>query len=86
MAPSLIRAYKKFVAEQRQSAASTFTLSDAEIAQFKAKGYTDEQIKLLAQMQTDLTDTRQQQQTFLSPASISQSLTQQTGVPERVWL
>lgn len=77
---------KKFVAEQRQSATSTFTLSDAEIAQFKAKGYTDEQIKLLAQMQTDLTDTRQQQQTSLSSASISQSLTQQTGVPEGVWL
>ncbi len=77
---------REFANEQRQSAASTFTLSEAEIAQFKAKGYTDDQIKLLTQMQTELTDTRQQQQISLSPASISQSLTRQTGVPERVWL
>jgi len=77
---------KKFVADQRQSAASTFTLSDAEIAQLKAMGQTDGQIEQFRQMQAQLSGIRQEQQTSLSPASISQSLTQQTGVPERVWL
>lgn len=76
----------KFVADQRQSATSTFTLSDAEIDQLKAMGQTDEQIEQFRQMQAQLSGIREQQQTSLSPASIGQSLTQQTGVPERVWL
>lgn len=76
----------KFVADQRQSAASTFTLSDAEITQLKVMGQTDEQIEQFRQMQAQLSGIREQQQTSLTPASISQSLTQQTGVPERVWL
>jgi hypothetical protein len=77
---------KKFVADQRQPATSIFTLSDAEIAQLKAMGQTDEQIEQFRQMQAQLAGIREQQQTSLSPVRIGQSLTQQTGVPERVWL
>lgn len=77
---------KKFVADQRQSTISTFTLSATEIAQLKTMGQTDEQIEQFRQMQAQLSGIRDQQQASLSPASISQSLVQQTGVPERVWL
>ncbi len=85
--PELVgKTVSKFAADQRQSAVSTFTLSDAEIAQLKAMGQTDEQIEQFRQMQAQLSGIREQQKTSLSPTSISQSLTQQTGVPERVWL
>lgn len=77
---------REFANEQRQSAASTFTLSDAEIAQLKVMGQTDEQIEQFRQMQAQLSGIRQQQQTSLSPTSISQSLTQQTGVSEKIWI
>lgn len=76
----------RFVADQRQSTASTFSLSDAEISKLKAAGKTDEQIEQFRQMQAQLSGIREQQQTSLTPASISQSLIQQTGVPERVWI
>ncbi len=77
---------KEFTAEQRQSTTSTFTLSNADIEELKQRGKTDAQIQQFQQMQAQLFDIRQQQQTNLSPTSISQSLIQQTGVPEKIWL
>ncbi len=77
---------KKFVADQRQSPSTTSTLSSAEIAEFKSRGYTDEHIKLLVKMQGELAGARQQQLTSLTPDTVSQKLTQQTGLPEKVWM
>lgn len=77
---------KSFAVGQKQSATSTFILSDAEIEQLKAMGQTDEQVEQFRQMQAQLKGIRQQQKDSLSPDSISQSLTQQTGVSEDVWL
>jgi hypothetical protein len=77
---------KSFTVRQKQSGISTFTLSNAEIEELRAMGQTDEQIEQFRQMQAQLKGLRQRQKESLSPDSISQSLTQQTGVPENVWL
>ena len=77
---------KSFTVEQKQAGTSAYALSNTEIEQLKATGKTDEQIEQFRQMQAQLKGIRQQQKDSLSPDSISQSLTRQTGVSENVWV
>lgn len=85
--PELVgRTVKKYAADQTQTAIPNSGISDAEIAQLKARGQTAEQIQLFVQMQSQLSGIRQQQESSLSPDSIGTSLKQQTGISEGPWL
>jgi ribosomal protein L40E len=85
--PELVgKTVKKYASDQRQLTTSAFNLSETEIAQFKALGKTDQEIEQFRQMQAQVSGIRLQQDTSLSPNSISISLAEKTGVSEGTWL
>jgi hypothetical protein len=77
---------KQYASDQRQTTATNFNISDAEIAQLTAMGKTQAQIEQFRQMQEQISGIRLQQDKSLSPANIGNLLVQQTGVPEAAWL
>jgi hypothetical protein len=77
---------KKYATDQKQTVTSAFTLSDADITYLKGLGKTDKEIEQFRQMQAQLSGIRIQQDTTLSPNSISISLSEKTGVAETTWL
>ncbi|RIK76516.1 hypothetical protein DCC62_11330 [candidate division KSB1 bacterium] len=74
-----------FANKERQSTQTQFNLSEAEIQQFRAKGFGDEQIEQFRLMQTQLVGIREEKQHDQSPAGISRKLQERTGVPEAIW-
>ena len=75
----------RFAERQRQNTQVQFELSEAEVAQLRALGRTDEQIEQFRRMQADLRGIRLDEQQTQSSAGIGQTLVEQTGVSEDVW-
>lgn len=75
----------RFAERQRQNTQVQFELSEAEVAQLRILGRTDEQIEQFRRMQADLRGIRLDEQQTQSSAGIGRTLVEQTGVSEDVW-
>lgn len=77
---------RSFSLKHQQTVSNSFKMTDAEIIQLKGMGKTDAEIEAFMKLQEQLSGIRKNQDATLSPESLSQSLTMETGVPEKVWM